>query len=273
MSKNNRRAIAPPLPVTLDELYEFVRANKHLSDEDLRDAFKSVKRQVYSLLGDRNAAITQIIQGQSERQQEVEDKLREAELKARLDPTGLTSFYTRQAATSILSGVLTERRCPNLSLLYIDIHRFKEYNDIPEQKHEVGDLVITKVSEILARAVRDAYMVRWGGDEFIFITSNIIADDLSTLARRVQVAVEDYPKWPLEHPFFLFHPPRVDIGAVYFNSGTLRERENYGIQEVIKFLIKCGDQNMFRSKEDHKNNIKRVYCSTVLFEEGRLVQK
>jgi len=59
-----------------------------------------------------------------------------------------------------------------LSLLFIDIDRFKAIND--SLGHEAGDHVLVYVARFLKRHIREAdYVFRWGGDEFlVLITCN-----------------------------------------------------------------------------------------------------
>ena len=53
-----------------------------------------------------------------------------------------------------------------LSLLFIDIDRFKAIND--SLGHDVGDRTLQYVARFLKRHIREAdYVFRWGGDEFL----------------------------------------------------------------------------------------------------------
>jgi diguanylate cyclase (GGDEF)-like protein len=57
-----------------------------------------------------------------------------------------------------------------LSLLFIDVDRFKAINDT--LGHEVGDRVLKQVATFLINRVREADDVfRWGGDEFLILMS------------------------------------------------------------------------------------------------------
>jgi diguanylate cyclase (GGDEF)-like protein len=53
-----------------------------------------------------------------------------------------------------------------LSLLFIDIDRFKDIND--SFGHDAGDKVLQYVAKFLKRHIREAdYVFRYGGDEFL----------------------------------------------------------------------------------------------------------
>jgi diguanylate cyclase (GGDEF)-like protein len=55
-----------------------------------------------------------------------------------------------------------------LSLLFIDIDKFKAINDT--LGHDAGDRVLQYVSRFLKRHIREAdYVFRWGGDEFLVL--------------------------------------------------------------------------------------------------------
>ncbi len=55
-----------------------------------------------------------------------------------------------------------------LSLLFIDVDKFKQINDT--LGHEAGDRVLQYVARFLKRYIREAdYVFRWGGDEFLVL--------------------------------------------------------------------------------------------------------
>ena len=55
-----------------------------------------------------------------------------------------------------------------LSLVFIDVDRFKRLNDT--QGHDTGDAVLRAIGTLLRARVRETdYVIRWGGDEFLLL--------------------------------------------------------------------------------------------------------
>ena len=80
-----------------------------------------------------------------------------------------------------------------LSLLFIDVDRFKVINDT--LGHEEGDRALQRVAAFLVRNVREAdYVFRWGGDEFLILISCRLtaaerkASELKTIFSRTETA-------------------------------------------------------------------------------------
>jgi diguanylate cyclase (GGDEF)-like protein len=78
-----------------------------------------------------------------------------------------------------------------LSLLFIDIDRFKQINDT--LGHEAGDKVLQYVARFLKRHIREAdYVFRWGGDEFLVLIT-CEAAEAKRKARSLKAAFDAAP--------------------------------------------------------------------------------
>ena len=82
-----------------------------------------------------------------------------------------------------------------LSLLFIDVDRFKAVND--SLGHEAGDRVLQYVARFLKRHVREAdYIFRWGGDEFMVL----ITCSGEEAARKAAILKASFDAAPSELP-------------------------------------------------------------------------
>jgi len=94
------------------------------------------------------------------------------ELRQLVITDALTGCYNRRFFDEVVRRELQRHRRYNvpLSLLFIDIDRFKAINDA--FGHEAGDRVLRQVAQFLKRNIRGAdYLFRWGEDEFLVLIS------------------------------------------------------------------------------------------------------
>lgn len=81
----------------------------------------------------------------------------------------LSQVHNRRAFEARLQELFHQRKVPGpSSLLMIDMDQFKAVND--NQGHDVGDLLIVRMAEILRQSVRNSdFVARLGGDEFCIV--------------------------------------------------------------------------------------------------------
>src|SRR4029079_15579927 len=119
-----------------------------------------------------------------------------------------------------------------LSVLFIDIDRFKTINDT--LGHETGDQVLRQVAAFLLRNIREAdYVFRWGGDEFLVLIS-CAEEEALRRGRELQAQFAVAP-----HLADL--PPGValSVGAVEIPPDT----------EDVLSLIQTADERMYANKK------------------------
>lgn len=119
----------------------------------------------------------------------------------------LTKELARVSQTDMLTGIANRMRldaqlCAEMerssrsrrpfSVILIDIDNFKKVND--EFGHLAGDQVIKSVALIIKENVRISDSVgRWGGEEFLIICPETVADDSRVIADRIREAVQAFP--------------------------------------------------------------------------------
>ncbi len=126
----------------------------------------------------------------------LEESLREAnrklERKAFLD--SLTGLYNREFLAESIQRELaqTRRHETSLSVLMIDLDRFKQVND--RFGHGTGDEVLMAVSGALKAGLREGdILARYGGDEFCALLPGADAVSASQVAERVRLQVAALP--------------------------------------------------------------------------------
>ena len=125
------------------------------------------------------------------------------------------------------------RRKGLLSLLFLDLDRFKLVNDT--LGHDAGDELLIKVAGILRRTLRpDDTLVRFGGDEFVVLCEDLAGKDgVEAVARRVADA--------LNVPISL-------RGQEVFLSASIGVVSDGGDTPALD-LLREADAAMYRSKQ------------------------
>lgn len=85
----------------------------------------------------------------------------------------------------------------------IDLDHFKRVNDT--WSHAAGDLALKQVADVLRREARESdFLIRWGGEEILFVGHTPDLDGAATVVARLHQAMR-------EHPFDLGLPQPVQI--------------------------------------------------------------
>jgi diguanylate cyclase (GGDEF)-like protein len=158
----------------------------------------------------------------------------QAELRQLVISDSLTGCHNRRFFDEIIGRELQRHkryRTP-LSLVFIDIDRFKTINDT--LGHETGDRVLRDVASFLAGRFREAdYVFRWGGDEFLVLISCGEAEALGRGAA-IQQAFAASP-----HVTGLPKGVALSVGAVEIPADT---------RDVLP-LVQAADERMYLNKK------------------------
>ena len=132
-----------------------------------------------------------------------------------------------------------KRHKTGLSVLFIDLDRFKPINDT--FGHDVGDKVLVKIAERIQSSFREQDTVaRLGGDEFVVVLEDISEPDIVLPMVTALLA-------QIEQPISVNHQPlsvSASIGvSTYPNNGDDAEQ-----------LLRNADIAMYYAKESGKNN-------------------
>lgn len=131
-----------------------------------------------------------------------------------------------------------------LSLLLIDIDRFKSYNDL--KGHVEGDETLRRIASTLGLTVRRAgdLVARYGGEEFAVVLPATPADRASEIAETVRRSVESLD---IQHP--QGGPVTVSIGVA-----TVIPR----LELVSEALVAAADEMLYEAKKRGRNGVVAV---------------
>lgn len=123
-----------------------------------------------------------------------------------------------------------------LSLIILDIDRFKEVNDT--YGHIAGDNVLKAVAGIAKENIRETdSLVRWGGEEFIIIAPGTSLEGAAELAERIRKSVEDFD-------FGQFKTVRISLGVTQFRE-----------QDTENTFLRRADDAMYTAKNKGRNRV------------------
>jgi diguanylate cyclase (GGDEF)-like protein len=115
------------------------------------------------------------------------------QLQEQASRDGLTGLWNRKRMFRILDKEINRSQRDNLPLaiIMIDIDRFKAINDT--HGHQVGDIVLQKISSILKKSVRNYDEIcRYGGDELLIILPNCNFAQAESIAERLRKKVSKH---------------------------------------------------------------------------------
>jgi diguanylate cyclase (GGDEF)-like protein len=157
---------------------------------------------------------------------------------SRTDP--LTGLGTRRVLEERLQAEYDRAlRCKHpFSVVFIDVDNFKEVNDL--LGHAVGDQALRKLSTLLRQQARAVdTVVRFGGDEFVWLMPETGMEGARTAVTRLQRKVE---------AMILPGDCRITISA---GVATCTEAP----EETAASVLKRADESLYQAKRAGRNRI------------------
>lgn len=161
---------------------------------------------------------------------------------------GLTGLFNHRSFQDVLDLYITnsQKEDKEVSLLFMDIDNFKNYNDV--NGHQKGDLLLTKLGEILMNTVGELGVVaRYGGEEFAIILYDQTEEAALNLGELI----------------------RQNIQQTYFTGQDYQPNKNITVSIGVatypkvaknkKQLIELADNALYRAKYFDKNRVERYY--------------
>jgi len=220
--------------------------SKDERDNDLLGDLSRANNEVMTAqreLAKKNAVLSQTNAALEEARAALEIKqaaLEEANLRldALATTDGLTGVKNRRAFGEKLAEEITRstRYGPPLSLLLLDVDKFKQYNDT--FGHPAGDEVLKTVARLLLEQARATdFVARYGGEEFTLVLPDTGAEGAVVMAERLRAVLEAAP-WAQR------------AVTASFGAATLSREIN-----TDTALIGAADRALYDSKENGRNRV------------------
>lgn len=173
-------------------------------------------------------------------------KLKGYQDKLYIDP--VTGVYNRRYFEDEIRNMQN-----SAGVAMIDLDDFKLYNDI--YGHDMGDQVLCIVADVIKNCIRKTdKLIRYGGDEFLLILSDMVRGTLRGKLLQIQEAIENAT---------IPNCPRLkltaSIGGVISEDGKIDE------------AIAKADQLMYKAK-DHRAQV-ITECDKTIFKKEKIQNK
>ncbi len=156
---------------------------------------------------------------------------------------GLTQIHNQRYMTEFLERevVRSQRHARPLSVLMIDLDKFKSVNDT--FGHLCGDFVLRELADIVRSSVRkEDLFARYGGEEFVLVLVETNSDEAVLVADRIRQSIAD-------HQFRFDATPvklTISIGiASMAGDMTLTPAS----------LLRAADENLYQAKRTGRNKV------------------
>lgn len=173
---------------------------------------------------------------------DLEESHKELEIQASQDH--MTKLYNRRYFSEISKKIMqiSKRNKKELSVLMIDIDKFKNINDT--YGHKIGDDVIISLASLLKEFSRDSDVAcRFGGEEFLLLLPETAVDGAMQIAEKIRKHVQDYD---VEVDDELTLKYTISIGVSEFDF------EN---EENLEPCIHRADEGLYESKNAGRNRV------------------
>ncbi len=186
-----------------------------------------------------------------------ERKRAEAEIRQLAFYDQLTGLPNRRLLSDRLKQAMaaSKRNACHGALMFLDLDNFKALNDT--HGHDAGDLLLIEAAKRLITCVREMdSVVRFGGDEFVVMLTDLSADEnesaahAGVVAEKIRLCVSEPYRLTIARdgnaPVRIEHQCTVSIGVAMFTHRDASQDD----------VLKWADTAMYQAKEAGRNQIR-----------------
>ncbi len=166
------------------------------------------------------------------------------ELKNLANRDELTGMYNHRYFQEFLQKSINnaDKEKQEVSLLFMDIDYFKNFNDV--NGHQAGDLLLKEIGQIMKNCIRSTDAIaRYGGEEFAAILPNTTENDAIKIGERIRSSIQNtYFKGQENQPDKKI---TISIGVSSYPKRAISKHQ----------LINTADDALYRAKSFNRNRV------------------
>ena len=177
-------------------------------------------------------------------QEKEESRVKQMELMLLATTDSITKLYNRRYFTEVSEKLMTlsKRKKEDISIIMIDIDKFKSVND--NYGHQFGDEVLISLSDKLRSTQRESDVIcRYGGEEFVILLPNSSLKATVSVAQKIRKLVEEST---LTLPSSKDFKYTISLGVSQINIDN---------ETDSKAAIKRADDALYKAKESGRNRV------------------
>jgi len=237
----------PDVPTAnVEEWIKAASATLHRNKDEEIQLHNGDWRSIRTRLAENGTAIVAVSDITATKQAEIALRISAEQMKSLAETDGLTGIVNRRAFDEAFAREVARsaRSRKPLSLLMIDIDRFKAYNDT--YGHPAGDQCLRLVSKCLLRSARRSgdIVARYGGEEFVVLLPEIDEQGAMAVAERFAHYLSEEN---IVHTNSEFGKVTASIGISSETGLTLRSEPSR--------LLSVADTALYEAKAQGRNRI------------------
>jgi len=151
----------------------------------------------------------------------------------------LTGLFNRRRAMEYIKTVREEYPDKPISIAIGDIDFFKKVNDT--YGHDMGDEVLKDVAKIMVDACgKDAFLARWGGEEFLMVFPDCNGDDAYARIEDVRRTIQK---------------TAIRVGGNEIHITMTMGLAEYDFNSDLQSTIKEADDKLYTGKANGRNQV------------------
>ena len=170
----------------------------------------------------------------------LQDMMKELQLLASTDP--MTKLYNRRYFSKVSQQIihLAQRDRQDLSVIMLDIDKFKNINDT--YGHDIGDTIIINLADQLLNTQRKSDIsCRYGGEEFTVLLPNTSIESAATVAETIRKNIENLT---------------VDLQSKHIDfTVSIGVSSLHDDEEDLEKALKRADEALYKAKESGRNRV------------------